>query len=114
MPFMFGRKPRAFKPMLHWSSLRHMKAPGLPPAPNSHNWLSNMPTDLGMMLNDTLGDCVCAATYHARQVWTYNANPPMDTQSDTEVQAIYQQYCGYKPGHPNTDQGCVEQSVLDD
>ncbi len=65
-----------------------------------------------MMLNDQLGDCTCAAIYHALQVWTANANPPIDTEPDANVEVTYCQACGYNPGDPSTDNGGVEQNVL--
>lgn len=64
------------------------------------------------MLNDQLGDCTCAGIYHARQVWSANANPPIDTQPDSCVEAVYEFACGYRPGDPSTDNGGVEQDVL--
>jgi uncharacterized protein YvpB len=57
-------------------------------------------------------NCTCAAVYHALQVWTANANPPIDTEPDNDALLLYEQACGYVPGQPNTDQGGVEQHVL--
>jgi hypothetical protein len=71
-----------------------------------------MPADLSEMLNDQLGDCTCAGLYHGRQVWSFNSNPPMDTEPDANVELVYCQACGYEPGNPSTDQGGVEQDVL--
>ena len=71
-----------------------------------------MPPDLGMMLNDALGDCTCAAFYHALQVWSFNASPPMDTEPDADVEALYEQACGYDPNTPGEGPGGNEQHVL--
>ena len=71
-----------------------------------------MPASLGMMGNNSLGDCTCAAFYHALQVWTYNAVGSMFTAPDADVIALYEQACGYNPANPATDQGGVEQGVL--
>jgi hypothetical protein len=71
-----------------------------------------MPADLGMMLNDTLGDCTAAACGHALQVFSHNATPPMVTPTDGQVEALYEATGGYVPGEPNTDNGAVEQVVL--
>jgi len=107
-----GRLPRA-----HNSSIPHMSAlmagkpvPVLPPTVDN---ASALPADgLGQMLNDTLGDCTCAAVYHAIQVWTAAARGVEITEPDSDVQALYEQACGYNPADPNTDQGGVEQDVL--
>ncbi len=70
-----------------------------------------MPANLGMMLNDTLGDCTCAAVYHAIQVWTANTGT-MVTQPDGDVQLLYEKACGYKPSQGGEGPGGNEQLVL--
>lgn len=113
MPLMFGRQKRAFDPRIpHYSALRmHPEAqPTIVPT-QVHN-AAGLPDDLGMMLNDTLGDCTCAAVYHAIQVWTRAARGVEITEPNAEVQLLYQEACGYVPGDPSTDQGGVEQDVL--
>ena len=42
--------------------------------PPQVEYTKGMPKTLGMMMNDTLGDCTCAAFYHALQVWSFNAS----------------------------------------
>src|SRR5215831_17287905 len=42
----------------------------LPPPPASCDWSTKDSPAWGMMDNDTLGDCTCAAMGHAIQVWT--------------------------------------------
>jgi hypothetical protein len=116
----FGRKPRAFGNVPHYSALRFMRtAAAVYPA--SCDWSAAAPADLGMMLNGPtpndpnapeLGDCTIAAVYHARQIWTASANPPCDTQPNSVVEELYEDACGYKPGDPSTDNGGVEQDVL--
>jgi hypothetical protein len=108
-----GRKPRIWNPAVpHWSALKMARAPIKVPA--ATDYTAGLPADLGMMLNDTLGDCTCAAIYHARQVWSNAAQGAIDTQPDAEVEAAYEQFCGYVPGDPSTDRGGNEQSVLTD
>lgn len=107
-----GRKPRSFDPRIpHYSALRFMKDAQLPALPLEIN---NAPgvTDFGMMGNDTLGDCTCAAIYHARQIWTQDAQGKEDTQPDSVVIKLYEDACGYNPADPSTDQGGNEQDVL--
>jgi hypothetical protein len=83
-----------------------------PPLPEPVDYSKGMPSNLGFMLNDTLGDCTAAACGHAMQVWSFNAQPPMITPSDDEIEKLYEATGGYVPGNPNTDNGAVEQVVL--
>lgn len=111
MPHMLGRKPRARSPLIaHMSALTAGRF--LPPPPPAVDWLGGLPDDLGMMLNDSLGDCTCAAVYHAIQVWTANAGLVMQTEPDIDVLTLYERACGYNPADPSTDQGGDEQHVL--
>jgi hypothetical protein len=91
---------------------RYMTA--LPPAPASRDWLRGQ-TNFGMMLNDSLGDCTIAACGHAVQVWTLNAAPTAageQTVPNSDILAMYEQWCGYNPRDPSTDQGGIELDVL--
>ena len=107
----FGRLHRTYDPRIpHLSALLAGQVP--PPPPPSIDWTKGMPANLGMMLNDTLGDCTCAAVYHAIQVWTYNANKKMVTWPDADVEKLYIQACGYNPRVPGEGPGGNEQSVL--
>lgn len=81
----------------------------LPPAPVAVDW-SGGAQSWGSMLNNSLGDCTCAAVGHAIQTWT-RANGHISTISDAVVQTLYEQF-GYRPGDPSTDQGAVETAVL--
>jgi hypothetical protein len=82
----------------------------LPPAPPAVTYSDKL-SAIGMMLNDQLGDCTCAAMGHAVQVWTA-CNGAEVTVSDADVQAAYVGACGYVPGDPSTDNGGVEIDVL--
>lgn len=109
----YGRLPRARNPAVpHYSAIVAGRRQLLTAAPPSADYAQGMSASLGAMLNDTLGDCTCAGAGHSRQVWTFNANPPMETPSDSAVESLYEQACGYVPGDPSTDQGGLEQSVL--
>lgn len=106
-----GRKPRRFNPSVpHMSAL--MGSRQLPPAPITMHYAENMPEDFGMMENDRLGDCTCAAYFHARQIWSFNAQGAEKTESDLTVLELYEKACGYDPSNPDSDQGGVEQDVL--
>ncbi len=86
--------------------------PALPPPPPTADWTKGI-ADWGMMLNDTLGDCTIAGLGHAVQVWTANTGSIV-TVPDPTIQSYYQQWDGYVPGDPNTDNGGVELDVLND
>lgn len=106
-----GRLRRAHNPAIP-SAHQVRRAVRERPIPPALNWLASMPAGLGAMLNDQLGDCTCAAIYHALQVWTFHTAGSMLTEPDVYVQKLYELACGYVPGNPTTDQGGVEQSVL--
>jgi hypothetical protein len=113
MNFKLGRQKRIFLSTVpQFSALAAGQA--LAPPPPYVDYLSGMPDDLGVMNNDTLGCCTCAAIYHAIQVWTYNASDAMQTNPDADVLTIYSQFCGYNPANPSSDQGGIEQIVLSD
>ena len=102
--FKLGRTPRGRDPKVcHYSSLVADKA--LPAPPASVNYSHGMPANIGMMLNDQLGDCTCADIGHSIQVWSYNSHGKMLTLPDAEILAFYEKICGYIPGQPATDQG---------
>ncbi|HWD67978.1 MAG TPA: hypothetical protein VG227_08460 [Caulobacteraceae bacterium] len=109
--FKLGRLARTFDPRVpHMSAL--LAGQVLPPPPPSADWTKGLPAHLGMMMNDTLGDCTCAAFYHAIQVWSFNANPPMVTASDPVVEALYEQGDGYNPAQGGEGPGGNEQHLL--
>ena len=105
-----GRLARRHDPRVpKWARVR--RAPTAP-APPSCDWGASLPRDLGMMLNDQLGDCVEACVGHAIQTWTHATAPAMLTPTDAEIEAAYAQSSGYVPGDASTDNGSDEQTVL--
>jgi hypothetical protein len=94
----------------------------LKPPPAACDWTKGI-TSWGMMLNgpeptepqfpNGLGDCTIAGAAHAIQVWTAN-NGSMVTVPDSSILNFYEQWDGYVPGEPNTDNGGVELDVLND
>ena len=107
-----GRLHRTYDPRVpHMSAI--LAGQTLPPPPPQADWTVGMPANLGMMLNDTLGDCTCAAVYHAIQVWSYNAQDhAMDTEPDADVEDLYIRACGYNPRAGGEGPGGNEQHVL--
>lgn len=86
---------------------RYLKV--MPPPPASTSYAGKL-TTLGMMANDNLGDCTCAAVGHAVQTWTSQASTEQ-TISDADIIALYERF-GYNPSNPASDQGAVEMDVL--
>lgn len=84
------------------------KLPALLPAVN---WSDAVSAEWGMMGNDSLGDCTCAAMGHIVMAITANAGV-MKTPSDAEVLAMYENIGGYKPGDESTDNGATELDAL--
>lgn len=108
---MLGRKDRSYNPRIpHMSALLAGRTRSTPPA--AFDWSTKMPNDLGMMLNDRLGDCTKAGWYHAQQVWTFNTTGVMQTASDATVLKSYEIIDHYNPKDPSTDQGGNEQVDL--
>jgi hypothetical protein len=108
--YKLGRKARLFNSKIpHLSALMAAKPTIVPP--EKADWTHGI-TDFGIMLNDTLGDCTCAAIYHAKQIWTSNVLTEQ-TENDKCVLSLYESACGYKPGDNSTDNGGCEQDVLD-
>lgn len=82
----------------------------LPPSPETVDYSGKL-SALGVMGNDRLGDCTCAAVGHVIQTWTANAGTQAII-SDDEVLSLYEKACGYNPSNPSTDLGGVETDVL--
>ena len=83
-------------------------APSVKPLP-AVDWLTKnsalYPNSFGMMLNDSLGDCTCAAYYHLLQLWSFAVMGRSITECDADVLKMYEMACGYNPADPSTDQG---------
>lgn len=111
MTFKLGRLARTHDPRV--PKLKDMlNGAPLPPPPPEVDYTNNMPKNLGAMENDTLGDCTCAAFYHALQVWSFNADHKIDTEPDQDVVKLYELACGYKPREGGEGPGGNEQHVL--
>ena len=83
------------------------RMPGpLPTPPAEISYVVKVP-NWPVLLNDQLGDCVIAAMGHMVQQWTYFATggAGMQTMTDDEALAAYQEIGGYDPNDPNTDNG---------
>jgi len=86
--------------------------PALPPPPPAVDNSLAISTDLGMMGNDTVGDCTCADVGHAVLLLTaMNAGIFVPTTAD--VLAVYSGATGYNPADPSTDQGATLSQIAD-
>lgn len=94
---------------LHWSAIRQKYK--VSAAPPSVDYLSSLPSDVGMMLNDQLGCCFEAAIYHGDQVRTLYAGGTMVTQPDADVKYLYE-CTGYIDGDESTDNGSDPAQVI--
>jgi hypothetical protein len=109
--FRLGRLARTHDkriPMLHTLMAGKAAEPVVPTV----DYTKGMPANLGVMKNDTLGDCTCAAYYHAIQVWSFNSIQKLDSEPDVDVVDLYEQACGYKPSQGGEGPGGNEQHVL--
>ncbi|HEY1987775.1 MAG TPA: hypothetical protein VGG85_20345 [Terracidiphilus sp.] len=84
----------------------------LPAPPPAKDWTCGI-TNWGMMLNDKLGCCTIAGVGHAIQVWSACTGGEV-TVADSVIESFYEQWDGYNPADPNTDNGGIELDVLND
>lgn len=82
----------------------------LPTPPDVVDYTSGM-LDWGMMLNDTQGDCTCAAAGHLLQAWSSLAGAEYAIP-DTAIEKAYETVGHYVPGDPSTDNGAFISDVL--
>jgi len=84
----------------------------LPPSPAARDWGARIdPKSWGMMLNNHIGDCTCAAAAHLIQDWTSN-NAGEITLGDPQVLDAYEAVSGYDAKSGSNDNGAVETDVL--
>jgi len=84
---------------------------GLPTPPASFD-LTKKVKAWGMMDNDQIGDCTCAAAGHLIMEWTANAGKKIVTPSDQQIVAAYSAITGYNPTTGANDNGAQEIDVL--
>src|SRR5579863_493530 len=86
--------------------------PQLPAPPPAMNVAKKVKGPWGMMDNDQIGDCTCAAAGHLIMEWTANAGKKMFTPTDKQIVAAYSAITGYNPTTGANDNGAVEIDVL--
>jgi hypothetical protein len=109
-PFRMGRRrPLARCPRF---SLRNYLMKDLSPPPASCDYSAKAGKALSQLyLNDKLGDCVIAGIGHVVGVLTAGAGNQF-VYSDDQILQLYEAIGVYVPNHPNTDDGCDEQTAL--
>jgi hypothetical protein len=88
----------------------YIKAEDLPAIPKKYSWTGKIKS-WGMMKNDTVGDCTCAAAGHLVMEWTSDQGD-LFTPSDNDIIKAYSAITGYDPATGKTDNGAVETDVL--
>jgi hypothetical protein len=86
--------------------------PALPTPPASVDLTTKVGASWGMMDNDQIGDCTCAAAGHLLMEWTASAGKKMFTPSDKQIVAAYSAITGYNPTTGANDNGANEVDVL--
>jgi len=86
--------------------------PALPTPPASCDLTAKVGASWGMMDNDQIGDCTCAAAGHLLMEWTANAGKKMFTPTDKQIVAAYSAITGYNPVTGANDNGANEIDVL--
>jgi hypothetical protein len=89
----------------------YLRPAELPPPPASVDYGKAVTRPWGMMHNDTVGDCTCAAAGHLIMEWNANVERNV-TPSDDDVIAAYAAITGYDPSTGSGDNGAVETDVL--
>jgi hypothetical protein len=93
--------------------LANYLAPGaLPPIPAQYIYATNIGANAwGMMDNDKIGDCTCAAAGHLIMEWT-DDNGQLITPADQAIINAYAAITGYNPVTGANDNGANETDVL--
>ena len=84
----------------------------LPAPPATADLTAKVGASWGMMDNDQIGDCTCAAAGHLIMEWTANAGKKMVTPTDKQIVAAYSAITGYNPTTGANDNGAQEIDVL--
>ncbi len=80
-------------------------------SPPAFSYYYTIPS-IGMLMNDTLGDCVIAADGHIVEQQTFFGQRAEVEVTDAEALTGYEVVGGYVVGNPATDKGCAVPSGL--
>jgi hypothetical protein len=91
---------------------KYIDSATLAPPPTSKQFYSKVTKNWGMMANNTIGDCTCAAAGHMILEWsTYDDAKPIDP-TDQQIIKAYSEISGYNPTTHAHDNGAAELDVL--
>lgn len=82
------------------------------PAPHATVDRASKVASWPMYLNDSIGDCTCAAIGHVIQGWTAYSQGTAVAVPDNAILKAYEDVSGYDPATGANDNGAVEQDVL--
>lgn len=88
----------------------------LPYVPQTSHWLNAPP--LGMLMNDSIGDCTIAGIGHAQRIWSkqnnidYAMTDAQALEAYIAVTALENNGVGYNPSTGENDNGCACLDVL--
>lgn len=85
---------------------------GLPAAPDSFGWDTDVKVPWGMYDNDQIGDCTFAAIAHYIMAWTA-ATGRLFVPTVASIVAAYSALTGYNPATGLNDNGAAETDVLE-
>jgi hypothetical protein len=90
----------------------YLNAATLPPVPAEYTYAANIePTAWGMMANDKLNDCTCAAAAHLIMEWT-DDNGAICTPCDQDIINAYVAITGYDAATGANNIGVSETTLL--
>lgn len=90
----------------------YLDTQALPAIPAQYQYAKNIGAKgWGMMVNDKIGDCTCAAAGHLIMEWT-DDNNALFTPTDQQIVSAYSAITGYNPATGKDDNGAVETEVL--
>ena len=111
-PLKLGRKlPSPHARRVRFGSFIKAAELPTPPVETSYSPIAQPCLDQ-ILLNSTLSCCTTSTSMHIAGLILGNAGTPIKF-SNAQVQAFYSLSTGYQPGHPDTDNGGDEITVLD-
>lgn len=101
--FKLGRNPSPVQASLKLADYVDLSV-ALPKVPTKVGHPNLIPTDLGMLGNDSAGDCVWAGAGHETMAWNAFADKTVNITTENSL-SDYTAVTGYSPNDPNSDQG---------
>ena len=90
---------------------KYLNAAALPTFPHVYQYSKDLGQNWGMMGNDSIGDCTCAAAGHGIMSWTDDCDN-LVTPSDADIITAYSAVSGYDPATGANDNGAACLDVL--